>query len=878
MTQVQTPKIVKKKLFSPIWLLPIIALALGAWLGVKSIRESGVEVTIHFPSATGMDIGKTLVKYQGLTVGKVVDMSIDDDLQGVNVDVLMDYRAAPFVNEGTKFWLVKPKASITGVEGLDTLFSGNYISILPGEGDSRSFFEAETTAPVITPGVEGLIVHITTKKLGSLDVGSPVFYRQIPVGQVVGYHLESADEILVTAFIQHQYAQLVKVDSQFWNVSGISVDASLSGVKVSSESLASILAGGISFSSNDTAKSAENKHEFTLYDNQEDALGGVQFTLKASGEESVAQNAPIVYRGIKIGQITQKDLSDDGITLTAKIDNTYQELLTETADFWLEGADISLSGIKHPERLITGSVINFVPGTGPAKQEYNLLTQSPEPNNVSKLALTLYSESNPGVGAGAEIRYKQIKIGQVLSSQLNNALTQVEYQIEIAPDFTDLVSANSHFIAESALAIDASLEGIQVKTRDLNTLANGALNLVRGSSKALATNKSSLRVFASNDEAKDFYASQNLIKKRLLSQDAADLSAGSPIYYKKMQIGQVTGVQWQASDNDFVIDMTIERAFESLLNSQTVFWRNNAVSINASLSGVEVDVAPLKGALKGGISLGLIEGERVADGRYLYDSRFLALSQAQAISLTFPASVKLAAKAPIRYLGHKVGEVDQVTLSQDLKQLNVTAYLYGQYAANFNQKDASYSIIDADISLAGIKAPETLITGPYIEVFPGQSAVKSSSFTGQIEKPFHNIDDALTFSLSKANLGSVKAGTAIFFRGVKIGQVDGYQLSEQGTGVIMHAHVKNEYRHLVNQSSVFWDLSGVKVDVGLFSGAQIETGSLETILAGGIGMATKETTTAANALAKQQTFKLNAKVDPNWLNWSPVQTSLTKSN
>ncbi|ABZ76929.1 Mammalian cell entry related domain protein [Shewanella halifaxensis HAW-EB4] len=872
MTQVQTPKIVKKKLFSPIWLLPIIALALGAWLGVKSIRESGIEVTIHFPSATGMDIGKTLVKYQGLTVGKVVDMSIDDDLQGVNVDVIMDYRAAPFVNEGTKFWLVKPKATITGIEGLDTLFSGNYISILPGKGGSRSFFEAETTAPVITPGVKGLTVHITSDKLGSLDVGSPVFYRQIPVGQVIGYHLANAEQILVTAFIQEQYAELVKVDSQFWNVSGISIDASLSGVKVSSESLASILAGGISFSSNTLSDPAENKHEFTLYDSQDDALGGLKFKLVASGVEAVSQNTAIVYRGIQIGQITHKSLSDDGVTLSAIIDNTYKELLTESADFWLEGADISLSGIKHPERLITGSVINFIPGTGPAKQQYTLLTEAPDPKNSSKLLITLHSDTNPGVSAGAEIRYKQIKIGHVLSSKLNSTFTQVEYQAEIDADFASLVSGNSHFLAESALTIDANLDGVKVSTRDLTTLTSGALSLVRGTNKALAKSGDSLYVFASAKDATSFFNNQNLVKKRLYNQDAADLSAGSPIYYKKMQIGQVTAVEWQAKNNNFAIDIAIERGFKSLLTEQTVFWRNSALSINASLSGIEVEVAPLMGALKGGISLGLLDGNQIANGTSLYESRFLALSQAQSITLTFPATVKLASKAAIRYLGHKVGEVESVTLADNLKQLDVTAYLYGEYATNFNQKDASYSVVDADISLAGIKAPETMITGPYIEVFPGQSSIKATAFTGQIDTPFHNLNGALTFSLSDSNLGSVKHGTAIFFRGVKIGQVDSYSLSAQGTGVVMQVHIKNQYQHLVNQTSVFWDLSGVKVDVGLFSGAQIETGSLETILAGGIGVATQETTTAANVIRKHQTFTLKSDVDSKWLSWSPVQT------
>ncbi|MGS0689086.1 MlaD family protein [Shewanella sp. 30m-9] len=872
MTQVQTPKVVKKKLFSPIWLLPIIALALGAWLGVKSIRESGIEITIHFPSATGMDIGKTLVKYQGLTVGKVVDMSIDDDLQGVNVSVLMDYRAAPFINQGTKFWLVKPKATITGIEGLDTLFSGNYISMLPGGGDSRSYFEAETTAPVITPGVEGLIVHITSDKLGSLDVGSPIFYRQIPVGQVVGYHLESAEQILVTAFIQQQYAELVKTDSQFWNVSGISIDASLSGVKVSSESLASILAGGISFSSNTLSEPVENKHEFTLYDSQDDALGGLQFNLLASGTDAVSQNTAIVYRGIQIGQVTHKALSDDGVVLSARIDNAYKELLTESADFWLEGADISLSGIKHPERLITGSVINFIPGTGAAKQQYTLLTQQPEPTNTGKLLLTLHAKSNPGISAGAEIRYKQIKIGHVLSSQLNNTFTQVEYQAEIDADFATLISANSHFIAESALTIDASLDGVKVSTRDLTTLTSGALSLVRGTNKALAKSGDSLYVFGNSKQATSFFNNQKLIKRRLYNQDSADLTAGSPIYYKKMQIGQVSGVEWQATNNDFAIDIAIERDFKSLLTDQTIFWRNSAVSINASLSGVEVEVAPLMGALKGGISLGLLEGNTVANGTALYESKFLAFSQAVPIQLTFPATVKLTRKAAIRYLGHKVGEIESVTLAANLKQLNVTAYLYGEYATNFNQKDASYSVVDADISLAGIKAPETLITGAYIEVFPGQSNIKATTFVGQVDTPFHNIDGALTFNLSNSTLGSVKSGTAIFFRGINIGQVDSYALSDQGTGVVMHVHIKNKYQHLVNQTSVFWDLSGVKVDLGLFSGAQIETGSLETILAGGIGVATQETTTVANTINNDQTFTLQSDFDAKWMTWSPVQT------
>ncbi|MDB2387469.1 MlaD family protein, partial [Shewanella sp.] len=684
MTQAQAPKVVKKKLFSPIWLLPMIAFALAAWLGIKSVRESGIEIRIHFPSAAGIDVGKTLIKYQGLTMGKVIDMSIDDQLQGVNVDVLMDYRSSPLLKQSTEFWLVTPKASITGIEGLDTLFSGNYISMLPGDGSSRSVFEAEVTAPAMPPGHKGLIINLTTDKLNSLDVGSKVFYRQIPVGQIVGYRLESSQKILMTVFIEQQYADLVKVDSQFWNVSGISVDASLAGIEVRSESLASILAGGVSFSSSTLSEPAKSHHEFNLYPDEKRALGGVDFTLTAKGTESVAINTAIVFRGMNIGRITHKTLTADGVSLAAKIDQQYAHLLAGSSVFWLEGAELSLQGINHPERLLTGSVINFIPGSGPEKQQYALKSEAPEQLDSTKRRLVLHSLTNPGISAGAQLRFKHINIGTVLSARLSPALTEVEYDVEVEADFIRLLTKGSYFVAESALEVNIDLDGIAVKTGDLNTLTSGALNLTQGDSKTLLNNGARLKVFANNRDALQDKEQSQRLHYQLQSHDAADVTQGSPVYFKKMQIGQVEHVQWQANSRDFMIKISIQKAFSSLLSNKAVFWRNSALSINASLSGVEIDVAPLEAAIKGGLSLGLLDVALPSPDHQLYDSQFLALSQSKAISLTFPAGVKLAAKAPIRYLDHQVGEIQAVKLSEDLSMLNVSAYLYGDYATHFN--------------------------------------------------------------------------------------------------------------------------------------------------------------------------------------------------
>ena len=310
MTQAEPPKIVKKKLFSPIWLLPLVALALGGWLGIKSLREQGVEIEIHFPSATGIDVGKTLVRYQGLNVGKVVDIGLDSTLTGVDVKVLMDYRAEPFLKKNTKFWLVTPKASITGVEGLDALFSGNYIAVQPGDGASQTEFVALQEAPAIQPGESGMVVELKAQQLGSVDVGSKVFFNQIPVGDVASYKLEADQSITISAFIKEQYAYLVKANSRFWNVSGISVDASLSGLTVHSESLSAILAGGIAFSSDPNAQKAKQNSAFTLYNNKEFALGGLDFTLLADSADSVGKGTQIQFRGMQIGEVLNTELAE----------------------------------------------------------------------------------------------------------------------------------------------------------------------------------------------------------------------------------------------------------------------------------------------------------------------------------------------------------------------------------------------------------------------------------------------------------------------------------------------------------------------------------------------------------------------------------------
>ncbi|WP_394132015.1 MlaD family protein [Shewanella maritima] len=878
MTQSESPKVVNKKLFSPIWLLPIIALVLGGWLTVKSIKEAGVEISIHFPNATGMEIGKTLVKYQGLTVGKVTDISLDDQLRGVDVKVVMDYRAEAFLRQKSQFWLVKPKASITGVEGLDTLFSGNYITIQPGKGEYTKDFVAEREAPPIQPGTDGLTISLIAPKLGSLDVGSPIFYRQVPVGNVVSYKLDGNQRIIITAFIQEQYAHLVKTGSHFWNVSGLKVDASLSGISVNTESIASILAGGISFSSEQGDTKARNGSSFTLFDNIEQANGGIKFQLLTDNSHNLSQGTQIVYRGMQVGEVKQTTLHKDQVIVDATIFTEFQPLLTSDSYMWLEGADISFDGVNHLSRLITGHVINILPGNShlPIETPLPLYVDAPDLLASEKLNLTVTTEVHTGIKVGSEVRYRQLPIGEVTQVDLAPDFSQVEYRVQILPEFKPLLTKDSYFISESAIHINANLEELEVKTRDVNTMLNGAITLVPGQSKTLIDDSGTLTLFASESEAKLQKKHDAMHVVTLQGIDGADLTEGSPVYYKKMRIGEVSAIEWRAKKDVFDFTLHISEQYKQLINERTVYWRNSAVKMNASLKGVDIDVAPLAGAIKGSIAIGLLDDAQQAyssRSNHLHDSQKMAFMQASLLKFSLPADARIADNAPIRYKGHEIGFIDNLTLNHDLDSLSANAYIFGEYAAHFIKQDTEFFLVDARISLAGIEAPETLLTGAYIGALPGKTNSQSSEFTVKLESSFDaNVPkNATRLTLIDEQLGSLKVGTPIFYRGINIGQIDGYRLTDDGTQILIYAHVEHNYSHLINTSSKFWDASGIKLNVGLFSGAQIETGSLETLLAGGISVVTQDVSTADNAIKQTDTFLLFNKMMDKWQDWKPEQ-------
>jgi len=323
--------------FSIIWVVPIVALLIGGWLAYKAMKEKGPVITIAFESADGIEAGKTVIKYKDVEIGKVSTISLLSDLSGVEVVVQMDRDVEGFMTDRTHFWVVRARVAAGEVSGLGTLFSGAYIGCnLSSEGTTTKHFTGLEKPPVLTEGLPGeqFILHSDT--LGSLDVGSPVFYRGLRVGKVVDYEfMPDTEHIQLKVFVSAPFHEKVRNNTRFWNASGIDLTLNSSGVKLETQSMVSILIGGIAFdlpSSESASEQAEKDSIFTLYANYESSKER-SYAIKEhylmyfdGSVRGLSPGAPVEIRGIKIGEVVNVELiydlskSDFSIPVVAMIE------------------------------------------------------------------------------------------------------------------------------------------------------------------------------------------------------------------------------------------------------------------------------------------------------------------------------------------------------------------------------------------------------------------------------------------------------------------------------------------------------------------------------------------------------------------------------
>lgn len=273
-TNLPKAKLKKDRWFTPIWLVPLLALAFVGWLVYRDIIQTGPTITIRFKQGQGIEVGKTTLKYRSVEVGKVSSIELSDDQKWVEVKVSLNKSAHGIARKGSQFWIVHPEVSAAEIRGLRTIVSGDYIQVNPGGGADQTKFVGLEEEPVLTTDESGgLSLVLLTTQLKSVEGGSPILYRGMKVGQTVKYRLgHEAQTIQIFAHIKREFATLVRKNSKFWNAGGVNLDISLlGGADISAQSFKTLVGGGVAFATpNQLDDPASNGMAFRLYDKPQD--------------------------------------------------------------------------------------------------------------------------------------------------------------------------------------------------------------------------------------------------------------------------------------------------------------------------------------------------------------------------------------------------------------------------------------------------------------------------------------------------------------------------------------------------------------------------------------------------------------------------------
>lgn len=480
---VASPKVSKRTGPSVVWIIPVITLIVGVWLIFKTQSEKGPQATITFKTADSIEVGKTKVKYKNVDIGLVEDVSFNEDFSHVVLSVQFDQGTEQFLKRNTRFWVVKPQLSMRGASGLDTLISGAYIEIEPGPGARQNHFVGLEDQPVVTADDEGEKITLITRQLRSIDTGSPIYYKGIEAGEVLGHELANdRSSIYIYAFVKTPFHQLVRGNTRFWNVSGVDVSVGADGVKVQTESLRSIIYGGISFETPETLEQATTAIDdlvFTLYDDyasisEIEYNKKIKFILFFNGSvRGLNRGAPVEFKGIKVGSVLDVRLEFDPKETSFRI-----PVLIEI----------------EPQRIISRD------------------------SEVETSYTTLEKLVERGLRA-------QLQTGSLITSQLFVALdmhpgTAIVLSNDDTPfpELPTLDSANFAAITQSAEVFLAKLNAV-----DINSLSNALLETIEAAGTTLDSTNTLMASPDLQKALKDMPESMEALKSVLQTLDGANI-------------------------------------------------------------------------------------------------------------------------------------------------------------------------------------------------------------------------------------------------------------------------------------------------------------------------------------------------------------------
>ena len=494
-----------KKGISIVWVVPLVAILIGGWLAYKAITEKGPSITITFENAEGLEAGKTKIKFKDVEIGQVESIRLSDNLGHVIATADLVKESETYLTENTRFWVVRARVAAGEVSDLGTLFSGAYIGIDPGKpGNPQRSFKGLETPPIVTRDLPGLHFMIEAETLSSLDIGSPIHYRNIKVGQIVAYELKKDGQSFdIKIFIHAPYHEYVRKNSRFYNAGGLDVSLDTTGIKVNTESFVTLMIGGLAFETpkdSGPSPAAKEGDTFQLYKKREDIyektyVRKTRWLLNFDGSvRGLSVGAPVEFRGIKLGKVVDIklifDYSKMAFRIPVVVEIEAERLSTigkETTSRRQDAEILVEKGLRAQLKqgsLLTGQLyidLDIHPGEPPQKikygGEYPEFPTIPTPleeitKSVTKIVDKL--DQIPLEQIGNDLRDTMAHLNKS-TEQLQKLMQNINEKV--APAATATLEKTETTLTKVGRLLDAeSPTGYELK-RALSELANAAHNI-----------------------------------------------------------------------------------------------------------------------------------------------------------------------------------------------------------------------------------------------------------------------------------------------------------------------------------------------------------------------------------------------------------------
>ncbi len=507
------PSISSGRKFSAVWIIPLVALVVGASIVIHSFMTEGPTITLDFETAEGLEAGKTKIKLLDVKVGLVESVSIKNDMSGVTVSVKLDRKARHLLVEDTRFWVVRARIGAGGVTGLGTILAGAYIEMAPGTSLKEMGNFVGLESPPLTPAdAPGLRLTLFSKRAGSVSAGNTVLYNGYEVGRVEAMTFDTERrQARYDIFVDAPYHGLIDSSTRFWDASGISFEASAEGVKIRTGSMDTVLLGGVAFgtpSGLPAGGPVENGREFKLYESYDDILKnpyryGLYYVVSFSRSlRGLVPGAPVEYRGIQIGHVVRillKELAAQGLQGTGEAIPVL--IYLEPGRLELPDSKESITALQHSietgvnrglrATMVTGNLltgkqlinIDYFPDTEVAElgefEQYTLIPSIE--TGVARLEqqVSAFLDKLNSLPLEETVEEAKEVLGEANDAlaSLNTVLKSEEFQAlpdELSAALLDLRDVLAGFSADSEMG-----QGLGASVNKLNAMMEGLDALIR---------------------------------------------------------------------------------------------------------------------------------------------------------------------------------------------------------------------------------------------------------------------------------------------------------------------------------------------------------------------------------------------------------------